>query len=155
MRIRLLLTLAAVAGLSSCSDSSGPAEPAPFSAEEIRAAERTVVAALESNDPTAWVYLYTEDAVLLEPGSAPVEGRQALLEMARAMPPLSSVVISPIHTEGHGNLAYTYGSASWVNGRPPDTGDATKVRVVMIWRKEPDGVWRIAQEVFTPEKAAQ
>jgi ketosteroid isomerase-like protein len=65
----------------------GRSASAPFGAEGIRAAERVVVAALESNDPTAWVCLYTEDAVLLEPVSAPVEGRQALLEMAGTMPP--------------------------------------------------------------------
>lgn len=32
---------------------------------------RAVIAALESPDPTAWVDLYTADAVLMEPGEAP------------------------------------------------------------------------------------
>ena len=113
-------------------------------------AERAVIAALESPDPTAWVYLYTEDAVLVEPGGAAVTGRQALLEMALAMKPLSSVVITPFRTEGVANLAYVYGGASWVNGRPPDAGTTTNVRLVMVWRKEADGQWRIAQEVFVP-----
>jgi len=107
--------------------------------------------ALESPDPTAWVYLYTEDAVLLEPGAAPIAGRPALLQMARAMKPLSSVVISAERTVGDGSLAYTYGRGSWVNGRPPAAGEASNVRFVMIWRKEADGVWRMPQEVFVPD----
>ncbi|MBS1199441.1 MAG: hypothetical protein H6R27_119 [Proteobacteria bacterium] len=56
--------------------------------------------------------------------------REALLEVARSMKPLSSVTIAPERTVGDGNLAYTYGRASWVNGRPPDAGATTYVRVV-------------------------
>ena len=149
------LALSTLAALSGCPGSVTTAEPGTFNAEEIRAAERAVVTALESNDPTAWVYLYTEDAVLLEPGAAPIEGRQALLEMARTMTPLSSVVIAPTRTKGQPTVAYTYGSASWVNGRPPNAGSTTQVRVVMIWRRQADGVWRIALEAFSPEASNQ
>ena len=66
------------------------------------------------------------------------------------MKPLSSVVITPRRTEGQANLAYVYGSASWVNGRPPDVGSTTEVYLVIVWRKESDGQWRVAQEVFAP-----
>jgi ketosteroid isomerase-like protein len=93
--------------------------------------------------------------VLLEPGAAPIEGRQALLEMARTMTPLSSVVIAPTRTKGQPTVAYTYGSASWVNGRPPNAGSTTQVRVVMIWQRQADGVWRIALEAFSPEASNQ
>jgi hypothetical protein len=94
------------------------------------------------------VYQYTADAVLLE--DEPVVGREALLAMARTMKPLSSVTITPERTEGHGSLAYVYGRASWVNGRPPDTGTTPRVRVVMIWRKEGRRPVASAQETFLP-----
>ena len=58
---------------------------------------------------------------------------------------------APERTEGRGDLAYVYCRASWVNGRPPDTGATSKVRGVMIWRKQADGRWLIAQEVLVPE----
>jgi ketosteroid isomerase-like protein len=92
------------------------------------------------------VYLYTEDAILVESGER-VEGRPALLAMARAMKPLSSVSMAPRHTEGDGRLAYVVGTASWVGSHGP-----TNVQALMIWRKEPDGVWRIAYESLSPEK---
>ena len=135
----------------SCASRAQPAktrapEVPAFEAEDIRNAERAVIAALESSDPTAWVYLYTEDAVLAESDEI-VEGRPALLEMARAMKPLTSVAIAPRHTEGDGRLAYVRGHASWVGAQGP-----TKVRALMIWRKEPDGIWRIAYESLIPEK---
>jgi uncharacterized protein (TIGR02246 family) len=147
MRAAGFIAIAMVAaGCRHANDSSA------FRAEEIRAAERAVVAALESSDPTAWVYMYTEDAVFLE-SSGPVAGRQALLDMAKAMKPLSSVTITPERTVGHGDLAYVYCTASWVNGRPPDAGAASKMRGVMIWRKQADGRWLLAQEVLVPEAA--
>lgn len=122
---------------------------------EIREATTKLIAALEATDPMAWVYMYTEDAVLLEPGSAPIEGRDALLAMARSMQPLSSVVISPYRTERQGNLAYMYGHASWVNGRPPNVGSTSSVYLVIVWRRETDGQWRVAQEVFVPDTRSE
>lgn len=121
-----------------------------FKPEEIRAAERAVIAALESPDPTAWVYMYTEDAVFLE-SSGPVSGRPALLSMAKTMAPLSSVTITPLRTVGHGDLAYVYCTGSWVNGRSTNAGPRSNVRGVLIWRKQADGKWLIAQEVLVPE----
>ena len=150
MRTATVLLFPFFASLSGCTSSGVSSDSTAFDVGEIRAAERAVVEALESSDPTAWVYRYTEDAVLLESGSEPIQGRAALLEMARTMKPLSSVVIAPRRTEGQGNLAYVYGSASWVNGRPPDLGRTTEVYLVIVWRKESDGQWRVAQEVFAP-----
>ena len=123
-----------------------------FIEEEIRAAERSLELALESIDPTAWVYAYTEDAMFVAPGAPAVQGRAALLQMAKSMQPLSSVSIKALRTEGSANLAYTYGHGSWVSGRPAGAGaTATTVRFVIVWRKEADGHWRVAQELFNAE----
>ena len=122
-----------------------------FDEAEIRAAERILVEALEAPDPTAWVYVYTEDAIFVAPGAPAIQGRNALLQFAKSMNPLSSVVITPIRTEGHGKLAYVYGRASWINGRPPGAGQPSHVRLVIVWRKEADGKWRIAQELLNAD----
>jgi uncharacterized protein (TIGR02246 family) len=119
-----------------------------FNEAEIRSAEAALVTALEAADPTAWVYAYTEDAMFVGPGAPAVQGRDALLEMAKHMKPLSSVSIQALRTEGDGNLAYAYGLASWVSGRPPNAGASVNVRFVIIWRKEADGHWRVAHEML-------
>jgi ketosteroid isomerase-like protein len=103
-------------------------------------------AALEAPDPTAWVFEYTEDAVFDGGGDHAVQGREALLAMATAMKPLSSVSIRPLRTEGRGDLATVWFEASWVSGSPPDTGATVDVRGTILWRKEPDGRWRVAVE---------
>lgn len=115
-----------------------------FDPSEIRAAERLLEQALSAPDPTAWVYAYTEDAVF-DGGSDAVQGRAALLEMATAMNPLSEVSIRALRTEGSGDVASVWCEASWVSG-PPESRSRTEMRGIIVWRREPDGHWRVAME---------
>ncbi len=104
---------------------------------------------------TAWVYEYTEDAVLLEPAAPPVSGRVALLELARSMKPIASATINSDHIEGSGNVAYSYGTAIWNSGRTPEATSTTRVRQILVWRRGVDDVWRIAMEAFLPLEAGK
>ena len=152
--MRLVTVIALALAVPLC-PSQAFAEQRAFDAREIRTAERDLITALESPDPTAWVYLYAENAVFLEAGAPPVVGRAALLEMAKGMRPLSSVTISPERTVGVGDLAYVYCTASWVTGRPPETGSTSRVRGVIIWQRQADKRWRVVQEVLVPEPEAK
>lgn len=115
-----------------------------FDEHEIRAAERALELSLAAADPTAWVFDYTEDAVF-DAGDHAVQGRAALLEMATGMSPLSEVSIRPLRTEGSAGLATVWCEASWVSG-PPGSVSRTEVRGIIVWRKEPDGRWRVVLE---------
>ncbi len=112
-----------------------------FDEAGIRAAERRLEASLSSDDPTAWVYDYTEDAVF-DAGHT-VEGRAALLDMARGMHGLSDVSIRALRTEGSERLATVWCEASWTSGTP---AVRTDVRGILVWRKESDGCWRVLME---------
>jgi ketosteroid isomerase-like protein len=97
------------------------------------------------------VHLSSEDAVFVAPGGPAIQGRAALLQTAQAMQPLSFVSIKPMRTEGSGSLAAVYAHGSWVSGRGPAAGSVSNVRVIIVWRKEADGQWRIAQELLNPD----
>jgi ketosteroid isomerase-like protein len=155
MRTIRRLCLLLLAGIAGCASSPTPRAAESFDVAQIRAAERRVIAALTSEDVTAWVNEYTEDAVLLEPSAPPVAGRAALLALARTMKPIASGSIRSDHIEGSGDTAYSYGIAEWVNGRTPGATTTTRVRQILAWRKESDGVWRIAMEAFLPLDAAK
>lgn len=116
-----------------------------FDESEIRAAERRLEASLEADDRTGWVFDYTEDAVFDGGGEHAVVGRTALLDMASSMRPLRSVSIRPLRTEGVDGLAAVWVEASWVSGEADDPTDV-QVRGTILWRKEPDSVWRVAME---------
>jgi ketosteroid isomerase-like protein len=142
------LRVAAFTGLGLRSDEADAvtvAGSAPFGETEIRTAERALVTALEAPDPTACVFEYTEDAIFDGGSEHVVQGREALLALARTMQPMSSVVFEPLRTEGHGPLATVWFEASWIRGRTPDT-TAVPVRGVLLWRKGADGRWRVAIE---------
>jgi len=92
--------------------------------------------------------------VFVAPGAPAVQGREALTRLAKAMRPMSSVQIENIRTEGSGSVAAVYARGSWVNGAGEATESTTRVRLIIVWRKEGDGRWRIAQELLHPQPPA-
>jgi ketosteroid isomerase-like protein len=118
-------------------------------AAAIRAAEKRLAESFEDPDPAAWVDCYTEDAVFVGPGAPAIQGRDALLAVAPQIE-MSSVEISADTTIGAGDFAATSGRASWVSG-PPDSGPTIRRRFLMVWRRDPDGQWRIAREFLNED----
>lgn len=114
----------------------------------IRAAERALQEAVEAPEPTAWVDCYTEDAVFLAPGRPVIEGREALLAHARQMSRMSSLRIDPKSTDGDGDVAAVVAFASWVTGPRGSDAPTTRVRSLMVWRREADGHWRVCREML-------
>ena len=84
-----------------------------------------------------------------------VQGRAALLQMASAMNPLSSVSIQALRTEGSENLAYVYGQVSWVSAQSSDAAPVANVRLIIVWRKEADGQWPVTQELLNAAPSAK
>ena len=122
----------------------------PLDTDAIRAAELALAEAFEDTDPTAWVNSYTEDAIFMGPGSPPIEGRAALLAVAPQIA-MSSLEIAADSTIGAGDFAATTGRATWVSGKR-DSGEPTiRRRFLMVWRRDPDGRWRIARELLNED----
>lgn len=71
------------------------------------------------------------------------------------MKPIASATINSDHIEGSGNVAWSYGTAIWTSGRPADPTSTTRVRQVLVWRREADGVWLVAMEAFLPLEPAK
>jgi ketosteroid isomerase-like protein len=122
----------------------------PSDISGIRAAEEALAESFESPDLTAWVDFYTDDAIFVGPGAPAIEGRSAFLDAAPQIS-ISSMEIVADSTLGTGDFAATLGRATWVSG--PKGSDAPKVRrrFLMVWRREPDGRWRIARELLNED----
>ena len=116
--------------------------------DELRSAVDALGHALQAEDPTAWVYHYTEDALFVAPGTAPVQGRGALMEMAHAMSPMRQVKITIERMEVNDGLGSTFIRGSWVSGEDSSAQQTSRVRSLVVWRKESDGRWRVAQELM-------
>jgi ketosteroid isomerase-like protein len=122
----------------------------PFDPEEIRSAERHLVALLEDQDTGKRLMRYTEDAVFMMPGEPPIEGREQMRRRTKTR--LYSVSLIPLTTEGNDRMASVYARFSCVVGKSETSeGQIVALRILMVWRKEDDGVWRISREFLIPE----
>ena len=116
----------------------------------IRTAEERLSEAFEAADPTAWVQCYTEDAIFSGPGAPTIRGRAELLGVAPGVA-ISSLQISIESTIGEGDYAATYGRATWVSGAKGSSGPVVRRRLLMFWRRDADGQWRIARELLNED----
>src|SRR5436309_1895131 len=116
----------------------------------IRAAEEALADSFEGPDPTAWVDFYTEDAVFAGPGVPTIAGRAAFLDAAHHIV-ISSMQIVAESTIVSGDFAATFGRATWVSGPKDSDSPVQRRRLLMVWRKEPDGRWRIARELLNED----
>ena len=123
--------------------------PSTSDISAIRAAERALADAFESPDPTAWVDFYTDDAVFVGPGVPALEGRRALLDAAPHVS-ISLMEIIADSTLGMGEFAATLGRVTWMSPNGPEPHRVRR-RFLMVWRREPDGRWRIAREMLNDD----
>ena len=133
-----------------CSSLFGSLALSPSDISAIRAAERALADAFESPDPTAWVDSYTDDAIFIGPGVPAIEGRRALLEVAPHIS-ISSMEIAAHSTLGSGDFAATFGRGTWVSGAKGSGAPTVRRRFLMVWRRDPDGAWRIAREMLNED----
>lgn len=110
-------------------------------------------------DANAVAALYTENAVQMPPGQPAVEGRPAIraaLEApgGRFLDRVSIWGLSPGY-DGHGDrFVYDWGTY-WLTVRQDSTAEPIPHagKYVVLLRKELDGSWRIAWEIWTADQA--
>jgi uncharacterized protein (TIGR02246 family) len=137
-----------------------PAVPvvAPGAARGLAAADATAVrAAIDayfgaaiSRNASSWAALYTDNAVMMPPNSATVEGRHAIDAWLRALP----VVITEadgvaLEVDGAGDFAYvrgTYALALEVPGAPQPVRQ--KGKFLQIYTRQQDGTWLLARDIW-------
>jgi ketosteroid isomerase-like protein len=121
-----------------------------------RDAEWAALAA-EGRDVEAILSYWTDDAVVLPPGLPAVTGKTALREYIQGSMQIPGfnitwasrdVVFSP-----DGNLAYMFSenrvTMNSADGKPASTTG----RAVTIWRREPNGEWRCAVDIWNAAPA--
>src|SRR2546423_9292701 len=121
----------------------------PSDVAAIRTSEQALADSFEADDPTAWVDFYTEDAIFAAPGIPTIQGRAGLLEAVPNVV-ISSLKISADSTLGTGDLASTFGRATWVAGRKGSDAPVVRRRFLMVWRKD-GALWRIARELLNDD----
>jgi uncharacterized protein (TIGR02246 family) len=107
--------------------------------------------AYNTNTAAAFPAMYTEDAVVLPPGSQPVKGRQAIGQFweDRLKPGnRKDHTFEIVHLQQDGQYAYQV--ARWTLNIINKTGEPTKVsgNTVRIFEHQPDGAWLTKVHIF-------
>lgn len=104
--------------------------------------------AIPRNDQASVGY-YEADAIMLAPGQRPIVGHAAIAAFLSAFPPFSDYRLEVAEIQGDGDLAFERGTASMIIAatEPPSHW---RVNYLVIWRRQVDGSWKVAREIFTP-----
>ena len=101
----------------------------------------------------AFASWFAEDGVSMGNGQAPAHGREAIAKQATWSPKDYQLIWTP--TDGvmgpSGDIGYTWGH---YEGRSRDADGNSKVttgRYLTIWRKEPDGSWKVLLDASQDE----
>lgn len=114
--------------------------------------------ASRGGDVEAILSYWTDDAVVLPPGQPTIRGKAALRDYVSASLRIPGFSINWKSTEAtlsaDGSLAYLSGE-NRVTMQGPDGSSMTIVgRAVTVWRKERDGQWRCAVDIWNEPPAA-
>ena len=114
-------------------------------------------AASEGRDIERVLSYWTEDAVVLPPGMPPVIGKAALRDYVQASMQIPGFQISWTSTEvtfsPDRNLGYMFSQNAVTMNGPDGTPVTAKGRAITIWRRESDGEWRCAVDIWNAEPA--
>jgi ketosteroid isomerase-like protein len=166
-----MIVLAALSGTETCAawgqlnfpGSSTPAQtPNPLSDTTINPGkmllfdlEARFQKDVSERGGAGFVSWFAPDGVLLGNGAAPLIGRVAIAKSATWLPKDYQLSWTPTDaTMGpSGDIGYTWshyeGHAKDANGNPV----VTNGRFITIWRKEPDGSWKVVLDAGADEPA--
>jgi len=120
-------------------------------AAALRAVHDRFSAALLRQDFDAVAALYAEDATLLPPQEPAVHGRAAIRKWTAAVPRVTRIVLQVDDLDGRADVAYMRGAFAMTlepEGAPPVS---LAGKYVEILKKQPDGVWRFAVDIFNSD----
>ena len=113
--------------------------------------------ASEGRDVEGMLAFWTDDAVVLPPGLPAVVGKAALREYVRASLQIPGFRITWTSTDVQfspdGNLGYMFSRNAVTTSGPDGKPTTTAGRAVTIWRRDYDGVWRCAVDIWNAEPA--
>jgi ketosteroid isomerase-like protein len=148
------LTLIAFCGILSSACQRGSAPLTDADRNEMLAAVANFDKAVVAADWPTVVSTYAEDGELLPPNRPVVQGRAAMQKLFEEWPKITEFSESVTEIEGEGDLAYgrgTYAMTMMPPGAKAPVKDSGKT--LAIWRKQPDGSWRVTKVSWNSDLA--
>lgn len=157
-RLHLTVPSLVLAFLVGCSQP--PPQPAAptFGPEDEAAIRATTDAAIAiANGSMDWAQYaetyYAPDATVLPPNERTLHGRAAVTEFMAAFPTMTSFTTTMVTVEGSGDLAYVHG-VFHIEMSTPDGPAVDDGKYIEIWKRQSDGSWKVAYDIFNSDLPA-
>ena len=151
-----------VLGITACApvatETATPVDTRPADEAAIRTAIDGWLAASQAKDIEAFASVYAADAVVMLEGAPDMNGLEAIRAGLGGLmqDPNFSLSFEPtqVVVARAGDLAYETGTYGLSMSDPEGNPASQQGHYVVVWRKEADGQWRIAQELLNADPAA-
>lgn len=108
-----------------------------------------------AGDAAGLAELYAEDAQLMAPHAAAVEGREAIRKFWEGVFGMgkASFALTTLEAFNNGTLGYSLGG--YTLSIAPAEGDAMtdEGKYVIVWKRGPGGAWQLAVDIFNTNMA--
>jgi uncharacterized protein (TIGR02246 family) len=118
--------------------------------DEVLARNRRFMEAFDAGDAAAVAALYTEDAVVIPPGSPMIIGRAGIEEFWGGLMKagVQGVNLETLRLAGSTDLLHEIGRAT-ITLRPPEGETTTQlVKYVVVWERDQAGEWALAVDIW-------
>jgi uncharacterized protein (TIGR02246 family) len=137
---------------------SGFAQPAK--SDPARAAiekqDAAFSAAFDRGDIAAVARAYAEDAIAFPPDGEMVRGRPAIEAMWKGVHDAGgkAITLTTVDVTSSGRLAAETGTATLKMQAPSGAEQSQNVKYVVVWKKQPDGTWKIYRDIWNAMPAS-
>jgi ketosteroid isomerase-like protein len=151
--LRILFSLVLLAAsLFGCQSPPAPA----LSAADQQAIRQTEDQSLKiANTSADWIaytkLYYAGDAIFNPPNAPSTKGQDAIVAFFKSLPPISNFRTNILELDGWGNTAYVYGTYSLTMTVPGGKPESDRGKYVEIWKRQPDGTWKVAIDTFNSD----
>jgi ketosteroid isomerase-like protein len=128
-----------------------------LAAERLRLLERDAEWALAAagGDVEKTLSYWTDDAIVIPPGLPAIVGKAALRQYVLSSLQIPGFSITwnstDVRFSPDANMAYMFGQNSVSLDAPDGTHITNRGRAVTIWRRDADGEWRCAVDIWNAE----
>jgi uncharacterized protein (TIGR02246 family) len=152
-----IVRMGVVLALAACGGNGGGGEDAVGGARaEIERLGQQWEEAANTGQVERLMEVYAPDAVILPPGGPTIEGSETIRELFRQEFERfdTKIAFTTTEIEVEGDMAYRRGGYVW-RGTPRGTGQPleTRNKFLEIWKRQPDGTWRIAVDMWNPAES--
>jgi len=131
---------------------AAPLSPETKRFNDIQAANQELTSRLKAGDLKGVAALYADDAVMLGPGGFRIAGRKAIDDYWTGIKHPVDWQLEILSLDGKDDLTHQIGRSVLTTADDQGNQRVSDVFFSLIWRRQPDGTYKVAVDAYWPPK---